>query len=108
MHFGENQLSPSLIGLSPLATGHPPSFQPRWVRPSTKSYLRFSLPMASSLGFGSTACDSTPYSDSLSLRLPLAGSFFKRHAITADIHHVSPISPEGIMATVEQRRFDCL
>src|SRR5580692_11015842 len=58
MHFGENQLSPSLIGLSPLATGHPPSFQPRWVRPSTKSYLRFSLPMASSLGFGSTACDS--------------------------------------------------
>src|ERR1700722_18644181 len=26
MHFGENQLSPSLIGLSPLATGHPPVF----------------------------------------------------------------------------------
>src|SRR5215212_10626025 len=73
MHFGENQLSPSLLGLSPLSTGHPPSFQPWWVRPSTKSYLRFSLPMDRSLGFGSTACDSTPISDSLSLRLPLSG-----------------------------------
>jgi hypothetical protein len=29
--------------------------------------------MARSLGFGSTACDWTPYSDSLSLRLPHAG-----------------------------------
>src|SRR5919202_7011326 len=52
MHFGENQLSPSLLGLSPLSTGHPPSFQPRWVRPSTGSYPRFSLPMDRSLGFG--------------------------------------------------------
>src|SRR5258706_16358042 len=58
MHFGENQLSPSLLGLSPLSTGHPPSFQPRWVRPSTGSYPRFSLPMDRSLGFGSTARDS--------------------------------------------------
>ena len=33
MHFGENQLSRSLIGLSPLPTAHPPSFQPRWVGP---------------------------------------------------------------------------
>src|SRR5664280_1588527 len=57
MHFGENQLSPSLIGLSPLTTGHPPCFQPGWVRPSTGSSPRFSLPMASSLGFGSTACE---------------------------------------------------
>src|SRR5438067_1166443 len=57
MHFGENQLSPSLLGLSPLTTGHPPCFQPWWVRPSTGSYPRFSLPMARSLGFGSTACD---------------------------------------------------
>src|ERR1039458_4889115 len=58
MHFGENQLPPSLIGLSPLTTGHPPCFQPGWVRPSTGSYTRFSLPMASSLVFGATACDS--------------------------------------------------
>jgi hypothetical protein len=57
MHFAENQLSPSLLGLSPLTTGHPPSFQPRWVRASTGSYPRFPLPMARSLGFGSAACD---------------------------------------------------
>src|SRR5215217_2894334 len=59
MHFGENQLSRSLIGLSPLTTGHPPTFQRWWVRPSTKSYLRFSLPMARSLRFGSRTRDST-------------------------------------------------
>src|SRR6185503_13647911 len=58
MHFGENQLSRSLIGLSPLTTGHPPGFQPWWVRASTPSYRRFTLPMARSLRFGSTACDS--------------------------------------------------
>ena len=58
MHFGENQLSRGLIGLSPLTTGHPPGFQPWWVRSSTRSYPRFNLPMARSLRFGSTACDS--------------------------------------------------
>src|SRR3546814_16621767 len=73
MHFGENQLSPSLIGLSPLSTGHPLSLQPKWVRSSTGSYPGFHLPMDRSLGFGSTACDYAPYSDSLSLRLPLNG-----------------------------------
>ena len=58
-----------MIGLSLLPTGHPPSFQPRWVRPSTGSYPRFSLPMGSSPGFASAQRDSTPCSDSLSLRL---------------------------------------
>ena len=58
-----------MIGLSLLSTGHPPSFQPRWVRPSTGSYPRFSLPMGSSPGFASAQRDSTPCSDSLSLRL---------------------------------------
>ena len=58
MHFGENQLSRSLIGLSPLTTGHPPGFQPWWVRSSTTSYSRFNLPMARSLRFGSWACNS--------------------------------------------------
>src|SRR5918911_3639693 len=57
MHFGENQLSPGLIGLSPLSTGHPPGFQPWWVRPSTRSYPRFSLPMDRSPGFGSRTRD---------------------------------------------------
>ena len=47
-----------MIGLSPLSTGHPPSFQPRWVRSSTRSYPRFNLPMDRSLRFGSRACDS--------------------------------------------------
>ena len=58
MHFGENQLSRSLIGLSPLHTGHPPGFQPWWVRASTRSYPRFTLPMRRSLRFGSTTRDS--------------------------------------------------
>jgi hypothetical protein len=53
MHFGENQLSRSLIGLSPLPTTHPLSFQPKWVRSSTTSYRRFNLAMGRSLRFGS-------------------------------------------------------
>src|SRR4028119_312870 len=57
MHFGENQLSRSLIGLSPLSTGHPPGFQPWWVRASTRSYPRFTLPMDRSLRFGSRTRD---------------------------------------------------
>src|SRR6202012_4263915 len=58
MHFGENQLSRSLIGLSPLPTGNHPGFQPWWVRASTRSYPRFTLPMRRSPRFGSTARDS--------------------------------------------------
>src|ERR671937_603679 len=58
MHFGENQLSRSLIGLSPLTTGHPPGFQPWWVRASTRSYPRFTLAMGRSLRFGSRPRDS--------------------------------------------------
>ena len=58
MHFGENQLSRSLIGLSPLSTAHPLSFQPKWVRSSTTSYRRFNLPMDRSLRFGSRTRDS--------------------------------------------------
>ena len=47
-----------MISLSLRPTGHPPSFQPRSVRSSTRSYPRFNLPMGSSLSFGSTAYDS--------------------------------------------------
>ncbi len=57
MHFGENQLSRSLIGLSPLPTAHPLSFQPKWVRASTTSYRRFTLAMGRSLRFGSRTRD---------------------------------------------------
>src|SRR3954454_2927174 len=98
MHFGENQLSPSLIGLSPLPTAHPPGFQPWWVRSSTRSYPRFNLAMGRSLGFGSRARDwKRPVRTRFRYRFPprvnlatyhyLAGSFFKRHAI--------PPGPEG-------------
>ena len=51
IRFGENQLSPSLIGLSPLSTTHPRSFQPSTVRPSTGCYPGFSLAMDRSLRF---------------------------------------------------------
>ena len=57
MHFGENQLSRSLIGLSPLPTVHPPGFQPWWVRSSTKSYPCFNLTMGRSPRFGSRTRD---------------------------------------------------
>lgn len=53
--FAENQLFPSLIGLSPLATSHPELLQQLWVRSSSKCYLTFNLLMARSLGFGSNA-----------------------------------------------------
>ena len=58
MHFGENQLSRSLIGLSPLPTAHPPGFQPRRVRSSTRSYTRLNLAMGRSPRFGSAPHDS--------------------------------------------------
>ena len=57
MHFGEYELFPSLIGLSPLPTGHPKTFQRQPVRPSTVCYYSFSLPMGRSHGFASTATD---------------------------------------------------
>ena len=41
--FGENQLSPRLIGLSPLPSSHPSGFQPTWVRSSTACYGGFNL-----------------------------------------------------------------
>src|ERR1700738_2481727 len=53
IHFGENQLSPRSIGISPLSTSHPPVLQHWWVRASTDCYIRFTLLMDSSRGFGS-------------------------------------------------------
>ena len=54
MHFGEYELFPSLIGLSPLPTSHPKTFQRQRVRSSTVCYHSFNLLMDRSLGFAST------------------------------------------------------
>ena len=69
MHFGEYELSPSLIGLSPLPSPHPEAFQRLSVRTSIRRYPDFILDKGRSHGFASAAADWTPYSDSLSLRL---------------------------------------
>ena len=69
MHFGEYELSPSLISLSPLPSAHPEAFQRLLVRPSNWCYPDFSLAKGRSLGFASTPSDYAPCSDSLSLRL---------------------------------------
>ena len=69
MHFGEYELSPSLIGLSLLPSSHPEAFQRLLVRTSIRCYPDFILDKGRSLGFASTPADYTPYSDSLSLRL---------------------------------------
>ena len=58
MHFGEYELFPSLIGLSPLPTGHPKTFQRQPVRSSTLCYQSFNLPMGRSQGFASNPTDS--------------------------------------------------
>ena len=57
MHFGEYELFPSLIGLSPLPTGHPKTFQRQRVRSSTMCYHSFNLLMDRSLGFASTTAN---------------------------------------------------
>ena len=57
MHFGEYELFPSLIGLSPLPSGHPKSFQRQPVRSSTLCYQCFNLPKGRSPGFASTTTD---------------------------------------------------
>ena len=58
MHFGEYELFPSLIGLSPLPTAHPKTFQRLLVRSSIVCYHNFNLAMGRSQGFASSATDS--------------------------------------------------
>ena len=55
MHFGEYELSPSLISLSPLPSGHPNTFQRLPVRSSILCYQNFNLAMGRSQGFASSA-----------------------------------------------------
>ncbi len=56
-NFGEIQLAPSSIGISPLNIAHPPIFQHRSVRTSTWFYPSFILAMLRSPGFGSIRSD---------------------------------------------------
>ena len=60
MHFGENQLAPSSISISPLTTIHPVIFQHQSVRSSTQYHLSFNLTMVRSSGFGSITSDICP------------------------------------------------
>ena len=69
MHFGEYELSPSLISLSPLPSAHWKAFQRLPIRSSSWCYPTFNLAKGRSLGFASATADYTPYSDSLSLRI---------------------------------------
>ena len=57
MHFGEYELSPSLISLSPLPSAHPKTFQRQTVRTSSWRYPTFILAKGRSLGFASTHSD---------------------------------------------------
>ena len=73
MHFGENQLSPGSLGISPLPTAHPCPFAI-----DTGSGLHARVPRASPCPWvahpvsGRFRRDSIALSDSLSLRLRLS------------------------------------
>ena len=89
MHFGENELSPSSIGFSPLNLSHLPAFQRWWVRSSTKSYLSFNLDRPRSLGFASITCDYRP----LKTRFPFgSASLTLPHIITRRMINQNPRS----------------
>ena len=57
MHFGEYELSPSLISLSPLPSVHWNTFQRIPIRTSSWCYPTFILTKGRSLGFASTPSD---------------------------------------------------
>ena len=57
MHFGEYELFLSLIGLSPLSTIHPKTFQRQLVRSSILCYQNFNLIMDRSQSFASAPSD---------------------------------------------------
>ena len=99
MHFGEYELFPSLIGLSPLPSAHPKTFQRQPVRPSIWFHPDFSLAKGRSQGFASAPTDyaalfrlafaSAPRLTTLNLASEeqLVGSLCKRHAVT---HRCAP------------------
>ena len=101
MHFGENELSPSSIGFSPLNLSHLPTFQRWWVRSSTKSYLSFNLDRPRSLGFASMTCDYRP----IKTRFPFgSASLTLPHIITRRMINQNPRShPKGLLPFVSTR-----
>ena len=82
MHFGEYELSPSLIGLSPLPTGHPKTFQRQPVRSSTLCYQSFNLPMGRSQGFASNPTNYAPLFRLAFASAPLFQNLTLQHKIT--------------------------
>ena len=82
MHFGEYELSPSLISLSPLPSAHWKAFQRLPIRSSSWCYPTFNLAKGRSLGFASTPSDLSPCSDSLSLRLRISRSLTLPEKVT--------------------------
>ena len=100
MHFGEYELSPSLIGLSLLPSAHPKAFQRLPVRSSRQCYLSFNLAKGRSLGFASTDSDYMPCSDSLSLRLQASSLLASPESVTRRVimqkarrHGMIPLRP---------------
>lgn len=102
MHFGENQLSRSLIGLSPLPTAHPLHFQLKWVRSSTRSYTCFNLAMGRSPRFGSRACHCTrPFGLALATATPQG--LTSRHATDSQAHSsIGTPSPLGALTACKR------
>jgi hypothetical protein len=106
MHFGEYELSPSLIGLSLLPSPHPEAFQRLLVRTSIQCYLDFILDKGRSLGFASTSDDYAPSSDSLSLRLreslhlTLPTTVTRRFIMQKARRHCSKAAPTACRRTV--------
>ena len=95
MHFGEYELSPSLISLSPLPSAHWKAFQRLPIRSSSWCYPTFNLAKGRSLGFASTpptwrlfrlAFASAPYLRYLTLPGKVTRRFImqkaRRHVIT--------------------------
>ena len=85
--FGENQLSPGLIGLSPLPTSHPSGFQPTPVRASTGCYPSFTLLMGRSPWL-------RVYAHVLSVALVSGLAFAAAPLATSLASHVSSNSPD--------------
>jgi hypothetical protein len=103
MHFGENQLSRNLIGLSPLAAPHPLNFHIKWVRASTRSHPRFTLDTARSSRFGHRTRDSNALFR-LALATPPPHGLGSPHATDSQAHFsIGTPSPHKKALTVRRR-----